>query len=263
MSDKLSKQELFVRSLKRKRTAIKIAQWGILVFFLIFWEVGTRLGWLDAFITSSPTRIFNTIAGMTADGSLWEHVLITVAETVAGFLLGTVLGVAIAVALWWSDTARRIADPYLVVLNSLPKVALGPVIIVWMGAGAKAIIAMALLISLIVTIMTVLNGFIEVGYETTQLMMTFRASKMQILTKAILPASVPTFVSALKINVGMSWIGVIMGEFLVSRAGLGYLIVYGGQVFKLDLVMAGVVLLCICAAVMYLAVAALEKKLLK
>ena len=157
----------------------------------------------------------------------------------------------------------RILDPYLVVLNALPKIALGPILIVWFGAGVKSIIIMGLLISLVVTVMTVLAGFDEITGEKQLLMRTLGATKLQILTMVVLPASVPTIMSALKISVGMSWVGVIVGEYLVSRAGLGYLIVYGSQVFKLDLVMASIVILCVLAAAMYYAVAFFEKRLIR
>lgn len=154
-------------------------------------------------------------------------------------------------------------DPYLVVLNALPKIALGPILIVWFGAGITSIIVMALLISFVVTIMSVLAGFNEITGEKQLLMKTLGASKLQIFTMVVLPASLPTIMNALKISVGMSWVGVIVGEYLVSKAGLGYLIVYGGQVFKLDLVMASIVVLCLLAALMYYGVAYMEKKLVK
>ena len=177
--------------------------------------------------------------------------------------MGTILGTLIAILLWWSKSLARILDPYLVVLNALPKIALGPILIVWFGAGVKSIIIMGLLISLVVTVMTVLAGFNEITGEKQLLMRTLGATKLQILTMVVLPASVPTIMSALKISVGMSWVGVIVGEYLVSRAGLGYLIVYGSQVFKLDLVMASIVILCVLAAAMYYAVAFFEKRLIR
>ena len=180
-----------------------------------------------------------------------------------GFVLGTAAGTLIAVALWWSPALNRVLDPYLVVLNALPKIALGPILIVWFGAGITSIIVMALLISFVVTIMSVLAGFNEITGEKQLLMKTLGASKLQIFTMVVLPASLPTIMNALKISVGMSWVGVIVGEYLVSKAGLGYLIVYGGQVFKLDLVMASIVVLCLLAALMYYGVAYMEKKLVK
>jgi NitT/TauT family transport system permease protein len=169
------------------------------------------------------------------------------------------MGVMIAIILWWSDFLSKVAEPYLVVLNSLPKVALGPIIIIWVGAGTPAIIVMAVAISLIVTILENLNGFIKTEPDIIKMAKTFKANKLQILTKIVLPANIGTFINSLKVNIGLSLVGVISGEFLVSKAGLGYLIVYGGQVFKLDLVMTSVLILGIVAGIMYGAVLILEK----
>ena len=180
-----------------------------------------------------------------------------------GFLTGTMLGIIIAIILWCSKFLSNVAEPFLVVLNSLPKIALGPVIIIWVGAGTSAIIVMALAISLIVTILEILNGFINTDSEKIKMAKTFNANKFQILTKIVIPANISTFINSLKVNIGLSLVGVISGEFLVSKAGLGYLIVYGGQVFQLDLVMASVVILGILAALMYEAVVLLEKLILK
>ena len=188
---------------------------------------------------------------------------VTCYETVVGFLSGTILGIIIAIILWCSKFLSDVAEPFLVVLNSLPKIALGPVIIIWVGAGTSAIIVMALAISLIVTILEILNGFINTDSEKIKMARTFNANKFQILTKIVIPANIATFINSLKVNIGLSLVGVISGEFLVSKAGLGYLIVYGGQVFQLDLVMASVVILGIVAAVMYEAVVLLEKLILK
>lgn len=260
----LSKEHAkYIAKINRNRLMVRVSQISILIIFIVLWELAARLHLIDAFITSQPSRIIATIRNLNAEGVLWLHVSVTVFETIVGFLLGTALGTAIAIVLWWSEFAAKVADPYLVVLNSLPKVALGPIIIVWIGAGPLAIIAMALFVSLIITIITVLNGFLEVSPDKIRLLQTFGANKTQILKKVILPASVPTIISALKINVGMSWVGVIVGEFLVSKAGLGHLIVYGGQVFKLDLVMTSVFILSIAAALMYQLVAWLEKRFLK
>ena len=250
---------LYLARIKRKKLLIRLTQIGILIAFIALWELTARLNMIDSFITSQPSRIVNTLKSLYREGTLWMHISITIFETIIGFVLGTVLGTAIAIILWWSDFVAKVADPYLVVLSSLPKVALGPIIIVWIGAGPLAIIAMALFVSLIVTIITVLNGFLEVSPDKIKLLQTFGASKIQILMKVILPASVPTIISAVKVNIGMSWVGVIVGEFLVSKAGLGHLIVYGGQVFKLDLVMTSVFILSIAAALMYQFVAWLEK----
>ena len=194
---------------------------------------------------------------------LFRHMGITLLECICGFILATLLGTFIAILLWWSHTLRRVLEPYIVVLNALPKIALGPVIIIWMGAGYKAIIAMTVLICIIVTIMSVLGGFLEFDEDKILLMRSMGANKWQILWKLLLPASLPNLISVLKINVGLAWVGVIMGEYLVSSAGLGYLIIYGGQIFKLDLVMTSTLILCLLAAVMYGAVAMLERYIKK
>lgn len=253
----------YLQKVKRDRRKVFLGRLAIIIFFVLGWELAGRWGLIDPFIASQPSRIVNTVINLYREGQLFNHIGITMLENIVGFISGTLIGTVLAVGLWWSEYLSRVLDPYLVVLNALPKVALGPILIVWVGSGAPAIIAMALLISLIVTVLTVYSGFKQVDQEKIRLLKTFGANKRQLLQMIILPASVPTIVSALKINVGLSWVGVITGEFLVSKAGLGYLIVYGGQVFKLDLVMASVIILAIAAALMYQGVVALEKRLLK
>ncbi len=264
MPDMLSEERArYLRKRARSKRAVLAAQAVLLILIFVLWEAAARRRWIDPFITSSPSRIWKTFRNLYASGDLFRHLGVSCLETVAGFSLGTLIGTAIAVLLWWFPALRRVLDPYLVVLNSLPKTALGPIFIVWMGAGPGAIIAMTLAISLIVTILEVLNGFGSVDTGKISLMKTLGASRAQILTKLVIPANAATFVNALKVNVGLSWVGVIMGEFLVSRAGLGYLIVYGSQVFKMDLVMATVILLLIAAAGMYQGVLLLEKAMKK
>lgn len=253
----------YIARLNRSRRGIKLARWLILIVIIALWELFARVGIIDPFIGSSPVRVAETIARLYSGGELFLHIGVTLYETVLGFVLGTAAGTLIAITLWWSPAINRVLDPYLVVLNALPKIALGPILIVWFGAGITSIIVMALLISFVVTIMSVLAGFNEITGEKQLLMKTLGASKLQIFTMVVLPASLPTIMNALKISVGMSWVGVIVGEYLVSKAGLGYLIVYGGQVFKLDLVMASIVVLCLLAALMYYGVAYMEKKLVR
>lgn len=262
--DNYSQEHLdYLKNLRREHRKVTLLRISILIAIIGLWEAAASMQWIDPFIMSSPSRIVKTIASLYSGGELFMHIGVTLWETVAGFSLGTLLGIGIAVILWWSPVVARTLDPYLVVLNSLPKIALGPVIIIWVGAGEGAIITMALLISVVVTILSVLNGFMEVSEEKIMLMHTFGATRLQILRMVILPASVASIISALKINVGMTWVGVIVGEYLVSKAGLGYLIVYGGQVFKLDLVMASILILAVVAALMYIAVAYAEKRYIK
>ena len=254
---------LYLRGIKKKNVWINVVRLAILFGILGIWELSAQLAWVNPFITSAPSRILKTIADLYKNGSLFYHVGTTLWETLAGFTIAVVLGYTIALLLWWSECFRRISEPYFVVLNALPKIALGPLIIIWCGTGSTAIVFMTVLIGLIVAILNMLNGFMATDANKLLLMQSMGASKWQVLTKLVIPSSLPNFISMLKINVGMAWIGSIMGEYIVSKAGIGYLIVYGGQVFKLDLVMSAVCILCILAAIMYAAVALLERLVIK
>ncbi len=259
----LSKERvLYLKKTRKDKILIRCTKIMALVLLLGIWELAADLGWIDSFIMSKPSRIIQSIISVYNQGSLFKHIGVSCLETVIGFLLGTVLGTVVATILWWSDFLCRVLEPYMVILNALPKVALGPIFIVWVGAGTGAIIIMALAISLIVTILSVLNGFLATEPEKIKLLRVFGANKLQIFRMVVLPSNFHTIIYSLKINVGLSWVGVIMGEFLVSKAGVGYLIVYGSQVFQMDLVMASVVILTIAAAIMYQGVVLLEKKLI-
>lgn len=252
----------YLKALKRRKNIKTFLQVSIFVLFFALWEVFALTGIINPFIFSSPTRAVKMLGTLFKTGLL-RHIGITLFETVAGFMLGSTVGFIIAVLLWWSPLLKDVLDPYLVILNSLPKIALGPIIIVWVGAGISSIITVTLLISIVVAIMGVLNGFNEVEQAKLTLLKTFGATKRQLFFKVVFPASIPTTVSVLKLNIGMSWVGVIVGEFLNSKAGLGYLIVYGGQIFKMDIVMASTLILCLLSALMYFGVVILEKAVIK
>ena len=254
----LTEREKYLRNKRRRRNLIILSQVGLLVSLVAIWEILANIGIIDSFITSKPSRIVETFFKMLSE-DLMKHVGITCFETIVGFLLGTTLGTIIASILWWSPFLSKVMAPFLVVLNSLPKVALGPIIIVWVGAGMPAIITMALAISLVVTILDMLNGFVSTDKNRIKMVKTFGANKFQIFTKVVFPSNVSTLLNVLKVNIGLSMVGVITGEFLVSKGGLGHLIVYGGQVFNLDLVMTSVILLAIVASILYYAVVLLEK----
>jgi len=255
--------EIYLKKVKLTKRKIVIARVLILVTFISLWQIAASLKWIDPFLTSSPSRVIKSFVSLYENGSLFKHIGITCYETILGFSLGTILGALMAIILWAFPFVSKILDPYLVVLNALPKVALAPIIIFWIGNGMPAIIVIALLISVVTTIISVLTGFNEIDKEKIMLMNTFRASKIQILRYLIVPYSIPILISALKINVGLSWVGVIMGEFLVAKNGLGFLIVYGGQVAQLDMVMMSIVILSIIAFFMYEIVAFAEKRLIK
>lgn len=253
----------YVRRIKRENVIVSFSRIALLLTLLGLWELFSAVGIIDAFIFSSPSKILVTTVSLFKEHGLLFHTFETLYKTLLGFLIAVAAGYAVALALWWSERLRRILEPYIVVLNSLPKIALGPIIIVWFGAGPKAIIFMSVLVAIVVATITMLAGFTETDKDKILLLRSMNANKMQILTKLVIPGSIPTFISMLKISVGMAWIGSIMGEYLVSKAGLGYLIVYGGQVFKLDLVMSATVILCSLAVGMYALVALIEKKIVK
>lgn len=251
-------RRVYLDRVRRNKRLVLACQLGFLIAFFVLWEVLAQVGVIDSFILSQPSRIWHTLTRFS-ENKLLLHIGVTVYETLTGFLLGVVIGVFAAIILWWSPFIARVAEPYLVVLNSLPKIALGPVIIIVAGAGTGAIIFMALAISLIVTVLEMLAGFVHTDPESIKMARTFGATRRQVFTKIVFPSNLDTLFNSLKINIGLSLVGVIAGEFLVSKAGLGYLIVYGGQVFRMDLVMTGVLVLSVVAAAMYQAVSLMQK----
>lgn len=255
--------KIYLRKIKINKFLILLTQLLLLIFSILLWQYAANHNLINTFITSSPKEIVSTIVKVYQHNNLFHHIWITIYETIISFLLATILGIIIAIILWWNKFLAKVLDPYLTVLNSLPKVALGPIIIIWSGANIKSIIVMALLISLIITIITVHNGFKATDINKINLLKSFKANKVQILKYLILPNSYNTIISSLKINISMSLIGVITGEFLVSKEGIGYLIVYGSQVFNLSLVISGILILLVVSYLMYLIVSIIEKILIK
>ena len=255
--------KLYLRKLKIEKILIYSVQILIIIGFNILWEYASNKGIINTFIYSSPSRMIKTIIDLYNQNNLFNHIWVTVYETVISFSLATILGTIIAIILWYSKFLYRVLDPYLTVLNSLPKVALGPIIIIIFGANIKSIIIMALLISIVITISNVYSGFINTDKNKIKLLKSFGASKKQMLKYLIIPNNYHVIVNSLKINVGMSMVGVIMGEFLVSKEGIGYLINYGSDVFNLNLVFAGIIILLIVSYLMYLIVLYIEKVLIR
>ena len=249
----------YLRDMKIEKIKIIILQILILVTFLIMWELLAAKDIISTFLFSKPSDIYNLFITYVSSGILYKHVYISVYETIVGLIIGSSMGIIIAIMLWWSDFLSKILDPFLVVLNALPKTALAPIIIVWVGAGVKGIIVTAIAISIVITILSAYNYFNNIDEEKIKMLKSFGASKFQILFKLVLPGNIGNLINLTKINIGMAWVGVIVGEFLVSRYGIGYLIVYGSQVFKLDIVMMGVFILAVCAWGMYEIVNLIEK----
>jgi len=253
----------YLLNIKINKLIIIITQIAILISFLIIWQYLADKNIINTFITSSPKMVLSTIIELYKSNDLFKHIGITFYETIISFIIGTLLGVIIAIILWWNKFIAKVVDPILTILNSLPKVSLGPILIIWVGASMSAIIVMAMLVSVILTIVTVYNGFNATDKLKVNLLKSLGANKYQILKYLVLPANYPTIISSLKINISMSLIGVIMGELLVSKSGIGYLIMYGSQVFNLNLVISGIIILMIVSYIMYLMISYIEKKLIK
>ena len=255
--------EQFKQSLIKEKRWIRFFQLLILVSFFSIWEIASNLKWIDPLIFSSPTKVWILFVDKLNDGTLLPHISVTIFETILGFIIGTLIGTILAAILWWSPFLSKVLDPYLVILNSMPKVALGPILIVVMGPGMSSIITMGAIISVIISTIVIYTAFKGVDGNYLKVLQTFNASRLQMFKEAVLPASFPTIISTLKVNVGLSWVGVIVGEFLVSSKGLGYLIIYGFQVFNFNLVLMSLVIIAIFATIMYQLVELLEKKFVK
>ena len=247
----------------KSKLHLVITQIALLVFIIISWELLAYIKVIDTFLFSSPSRIIKTLFIYINSGELGKHLLISVIEVILGMTIGSVLGIIIASMLWLNKRIAKVLDPFIAVLNALPKTALAPIMIIWAGTGVKGIVVVALSILLIITIISAYNYFNNIEEEKIKMMKAFGATNLQILFKLILPSNYINIISIVKINVGMSWIGVIVGEFLVSRAGIGYLIMYGGQIFNLDLVMMGVFVLAILAFSMWKIIDVFEKYFIK
>ncbi|MBK5961520.1 sulfonate ABC transporter permease [Rhodoplanes elegans] len=235
---------------RREKLLIVAAQIGLVLVVLAGWEIAPRLHWVNPMLTSYPSAIWTAFVQMVQGGELGQHIVVTLVEVVVSFLLAMVLGTAVAVLLWLSPRLERVLDPFLVVLNALPKIALVPIFYIWLGAEGS-IYAVAVAVALFITILMLYTGFRQSDPNKIKLARTFGATRGQILAKVVLPSNVHTFIATLKANAGLSLVGVIVGEFQASKAGLGYLIVYGSQIFRMDMVMAAIVILGFMSLAIY------------
>lgn len=248
---------------RKKKIKLLLSQIILLVLTLLLWEALAYLNLIDDFLFSRPSKIFSLLVQYIKTNEIFKHIYISVLETILGIIIGTLLGILIAIILWSSNKLSKLLEPFLVMLNALPKTALAPIMIIWAGTGVSGIVVVAISILIVITIISAYNYFINVDEEKIKMLKSYNASKVQIFMKLVLPHNLINIINIIKINIGMSWVGVIVGEFLVSRAGIGYLIMYGGQVFRLDLVMMGVFVLAICAYLMWKAIDILEKYFIK
>lgn len=252
-----------MRRRRRMKVLVLLTQLLLLTGAVGLWEYAGRNKWIDVLLFSYPSKIVGLLWENLQEGELLIHVGVTITETVLGFILGTLCGTCFAALIWWSSFLARVLDPFIVVLNSMPKVALGPIFIVAIGPGLGAVIAMALAITVIITTIVVYSSFKEVDANYVKVVRILGGGRSTVFRRVILPASFPTIVSTLKVNVGLAWVGVIVGEFLVAKEGLGYLIIYGFQVFNFTLVIGSLFVIAIAATLMYQAVAYMENKLVR
>lgn len=253
----------YLRQMMRSRHRIITIRWLIFILFLALWETTVRMKWIDGFIFSSPSRVIRTFLRMWEDKSILVHTGATLLETLISFALVIVIGTGCALLLWYHTELSAILEPYLVVLNSLPKSALAPLLIVWLGANMKSIIVSGISVAIFGSILNLYTGFCEVDPDEIKLIYTLKGTRKDVLKKVIIPGTVPLLISVMKVNIGLCLVGVVIGEFIGARKGLGYLIIYGSQVFKLDLVLTSIVILCIIAMGLYALIGQIEKKYTK
>lgn len=253
----------YLKKLRLQKIKVIACQVLILALFILIWQLLSDYKVINTFLCSSPKKVVQTIVNLYKSNDLLIHIWVTLKEILISFLLGSLIGIAFAALLWLSPFLSKVLDPYLTILNSLPKVALGPIIIIWAGANQNSIILMALLISTISTIISVYVGFKHTNKISIKLLKSFNANKFQIFTRVVFPSNLNTIISSLKINLSMTFVGVIMGELLVSKQGLGYLINYGSQVFNTNLVITGVILLGILTSILYFLILFIENKITK
>lgn len=256
----LTNQERYLIQEQKHKRMIRVLRITVFLAFFGIWELAARLNWIDDFIFSSPSRIAACFLSMVADGSIWQHVSITLLETIVSFALVVLLTVLITILLWSKKTVSETCEPYMVVLNSLPKSALAPLLIVWLGSNYKTIIVTGMSVAIFGSILSLYQGFMSVDPDKIKLIRTLGGNKRDILTKVVLPGNIPNLLSIMKVDIGLCLVGVIIGEFISSRRGLGYMIIYGSQIMKLDWIILGIVILCVIAMGLYQAIVMLEKR---
>ena len=260
-SPELTRQEEFIR--KHRRHHHEIASWRTLIFvlFIVLWEVSANRKWIDSFFFSSPSRVARCFVDQIRHNAMLSHIGVTLLETVLSFLLVIAFSLLMSTLLWHSKKLSEILEPYLVVLNSLPKSALAPLFIVWLGTGTRTIIVAGMSVAVFGSIISFYTGFQQVDSEKITLIYTLGGARRDAFLKVVLPGSVPILLSTAKVNIGLALVGVIIGEFLAARRGLGYLIIYGSQVFQLDMVITSIIVLCVIALGFYKSIQAIEHQI--
>ena len=259
MSEISYHQQQYIRHQKREKKLVLFLRIFILLFFLVLWEISARTGLIDSFIFSSPSEIWRTFFKMVQDQSLFTHIRITLMETLVSFVFTVFLGIGTAVLLWCCPKLSGILEPYLVVLNSLPKSALAPLLIVWLGANRTTIIIAGMSVAIFGSILNLYSEFSEVDPDKIMLIYTLHGNRLHALSKVVIPSCIPAIISTMKVNIGLCLVGVIIGEFIGGREGLGYMIIYGSQVFKLEWLLMSICIVCVIAMLLYALIGLIEK----
>ena len=258
-----SNQQIFLKKQLRHKRNIRLLRILIFAAYIALWEIAADTGWIDDFIFSSPSRLVLCLGDMILDGTIWQHIGITLMETLVSFALVVLLTIVVSILLWANRSVSETSEPYMVILNSLPKSALAPLLIVWLGSNYRTTIVTGMSVAIFGSILSLYQGFMEADADQMKLIRTLGGNRRDILSKVVLPANIPALFSIMKVDVGLCLVGVIIGEFISSRRGLGYMIIYGSQIFRLDWVILGIVILCAIAMGLYEIIVLLEKTYLK
>jgi len=241
--------------------AIIAAQVGILIGVIALWEISANTGLIDAFFWSQPRAIFNTLMTFFSSGDAFTDIAFTFRSTILGFLIGTTTGSALGLSFWWSKNYAAIVQPYIICFESLPKLALAPLIVLVFGIGIASKVAIATALTLVVSTLTTYAGVKAVDSDSEKLFYSLGASRWQVFRKLVIPSCLPWIISVLRVNIGLALTGAIVGEFIASQHGLGRSILYAGQTYDIALVWVAVFVLSALAIVMYLAVSWIERLL--
>ncbi len=249
---------IIAREKSWKRSTIWIVQVAIFVALVGGWELGARLGLIDPFFWSSPSRIFDAFVIVIGEGTLYQDTWFTFKATIIGFVLGSALGAAIGLSLWWSINAAAVVQPYIVVFNAVPKIALGPLIILIFGIGIGSKIALAIAFTSVITAVAAYAGVRAVDDDLVKLTLSLGGRRRDVFFKIVVPSAMPWITSSLHINIGLALAGAIAGEFISSQYGLGKIIMYAGSTYDMALIWVGIIILALLAIVLYAAVNWLE-----
>jgi NitT/TauT family transport system permease protein len=243
--------------------AIVAAQVGILAGVIALWETAATRGWIDAFFWSQPSAIGRTLMIFFTTGDAWTDIAFTFRSTIFGFLLGTTAGSLLGLSFWWSRNYAAIVQPYIICFESIPKLALAPLVILVFGLGLASKVAIATALTLVVSTLTTYAGIKALDQDGEKLFYSLGASRLQVFCKLVVPSCLPWIISVLRVNIGLALTGAIVGEFIASQHGLGRAILYAGQTYDIALVWVAVLVLSTLAVIMYAAVSWLERVLHK